>query len=231
MKREILLCTISTLAMSLWAADPGPGTEVAGAAKKLEQAANYSWKTVVEFGNFTGTTEGKAAKDGGVWLSMSFGDNTTEALRQGDKWAVKRSDHEWQSLKELESESQGPERFLVRRLQNFKTPTAEAGEIIEKLKEVKKDGETYSGELTEEGAKDLLSFGPRRANAPDPKDAKGSAKIWTKDGAMVKYELKLQGKITFNGEERDVDRTTTVEFKDVGSTKIEAPEAAKKKLS
>jgi len=35
----------------------------------------------------------------------------------------------------------------------------------------------------------------------------------------------------FNGEDRDVDRTTTVEIKDVGTTKIDVPEAAKKKLS
>jgi hypothetical protein len=37
--------------------------------------------------------------------------------------------------------------------------------------------------------------------------------------------------MNLNGEDRDVDRTTTVEFKDVGTTKLEVPEAAKKKLS
>jgi hypothetical protein len=37
--------------------------------------------------------------------------------------------------------------------------------------------------------------------------------------------------MTFNGEDRDIDRTTTTEFKDIGTTKIEVPEAAKKKLS
>jgi hypothetical protein len=35
----------------------------------------------------------------------------------------------------------------------------------------------------------------------------------------------------FNGNEIDLDRTTTVEVKDVGTTKVEVPEAAKKKLS
>jgi hypothetical protein len=36
--------------------------------------------------------------------------------------------------------------------------------------------------------------------------------------------------VSFNGNDRDVDRTTTVEIKDVNSTKIEVPDEAKKKL-
>src|SRR5262249_5371387 len=150
------------------------------------------------------------------------------------KWAVKTPDHDWQSLSELEAAAgsdPGPQRFLVRRLQNFKTPLTEAGETIEKVKEVKKDGEKYSGDLTEQSAKDLLAFGPRRANAPEPKNAKGSVKLWTKSDALTKYELKLQGTMNFNGEDRDVDRTTTVEIKDVGTTKLDIPEPAKKKLT
>ena len=104
----------------------------------------------------------------------------------------------------------------MRRLQNFKTPAVEAADLSSKLKEAKKDGEIYSGDLTEAGAKELLSFGRRRTNAPEPKNAKGSAKIWTKAGALSKYELKIQGTVNFNGEDRDIDRTTTVEIKDLG---------------
>src|SRR5579859_6196797 len=233
MKREFLFALVLSAAGSLLAADAGPKEEVTAAAKKLDQAGNYSWKTTVEFGNFTGTTDGKADKDV-VWLSMAFGDNTTEAVRKGGKWAVKRPDHEWQSLSELETEAgtePGPQQFLIRRLQGFKTPAAEAAELPGKTKEIKQEGDTYSGALTEEGAKEVLSFGRRRANAPDPKNAKGSFKLWTKSAALSKYELKLQGTMTFNGEDRDVDRTTTTEFKDVGTTKIDVSEAAQKKLS
>ncbi len=234
MKRELLFSLVLTVSSSLLAADAGPKDELAGAAKKVDEASNYSWKTVVEFGNFTGTTEGKTEKAGPLWVSMAFGDNTTEAVRKAEKWAVKTPDHEWQTLSELEAAAgtePGPQQFLVRRLQSFKAPGAEAAEIVDKIKEVKKDGDTYSGDLTDAGAKELLSFGRRRANAPEPKDAKGSIKLWTKAGALSKYELKLQGTMNFNGEDRHVDRTTTVEIKDVGTTKIEVPEAAKKKLS
>ena len=39
------------------------------------------------------------------------------------------------------------------------------------------------------------------------------------------------GTISFNGNDFENDRTTTVEIKEVGSTKVEVPEEAKKKLS
>ena len=68
-------------------------------------------------------------------------------------------------------------------------------------------------------------------NGPEISGAKGSVKFWVKDGMLSKYEIKVQGKVSFNGNDRDVDRTTTVEIKDSGSTKIQLPEDAKKKLS
>jgi hypothetical protein len=68
------------------------------------------------------------------------------------------------------------------------------------------------------------------ANAPEISNAKGSAKFWIKDGLLSKYEFKVSGKISFDGNDREVDRATTVEIKDVGTTKVEIPEEAKKKL-
>jgi hypothetical protein len=68
-------------------------------------------------------------------------------------------------------------------------------------------------------------------NAPEPKDPKGSVKIWLKDGVLAKYEYKVQATMSFQGNDMDIDRTTTVEIKDVGSAKVEVPEEAKKKLS
>ena len=48
--------------------------------------------------------------------------------------------------------------------------------------------------------------------------------------AAPKDDVKVQGKVSFNGNDRDVDRTTTVEIKDIGSTKVQVPDDAKKKL-
>ena len=229
MKRNVLVCVVLTLAGSMIAAESGPKDEVADAAKKLADAGNYAWKTTVEFGNFTGETQGKADKEGLVSLSMSFGDNTTEAFLKNGKIAVK-ADADWQSMAELEAASdQGPRRFLLRRLQTFKAPAEELKDLADKTKELKKEGDVYSGALTDAGAKELLSFGRRGGN--EPKNAKGSLKIWIKSGTVSKYVVNVQGQVSFNGEERDVDRTSTTEIKDVGATKVEVPEPAKKKLT
>ncbi len=96
----------------------------------------------------------------------------------------------------------------------------------------RKTASLYTADLTEAGAKGLLSFGGRRGgNAPEPSNAKGSVRISLKDGLVSKYELRLQGTMSFNGEDRDVERTTTIEIREVGKTKLEVPEEAKKKLS
>ena len=235
MKRNIVIGLACLTATALLGADAGPKEAVSDAAAKLAQQSNYSWKTKTEFGNFTGTSEGKSQKDGLVEFTMTYGDNTTEAFLKDGKAAVKAGDQDWQSLAELTSAAgsePGPRQFLVRRLQNFKAPAAEAADLAGKARELKKDGDTYASELTEAGAKQLLAFGGRRGgNAPEPKSAKGSVKFWVKDDLLAKYELKLQGTVTFNGEDRDMDRTTTVEIKDVGTTKLDVPEAAQKKLS
>ena len=87
--------------------------------------------------------------------------------------------------------------------------------------------------MTEEGVKQLVARGPRRPGAepPEVSDAKGSVKFWVKEGVLSKYEYKVQGKMSFNGNDVEINRTTTVSIKDAGSTKVEVPDEAKKKLS
>jgi len=233
MKKIILVNAVALLAGALFAAD---SEDVKAAAKKLAGQNNYSWKTTVvvpEGSQFRpGPTEGKTEKDGYTWLSMTFQDNTMDAVVKGEKGAAKM-EGEWRSLSELAEEDQGPGRFMAMRLRNFRTPAVEAEDLAGKTKDLKKDGDAYSADLTEEGAKDLLRFRGRRAGGdgpPPPKNAKGSVKFWIKDGQLAKYEYKVSGTVSFGGEDRDIERTTTVEIKDVGSTKIEVPEGAKKKL-
>ena len=55
-------------------------------------------------------------------------------------------------------------------------------------------------------------------------------KFWIEDGTLVKYQYHIQGTVSFNGNDRDVDRTMTVEIKDVNTTKIDVPDDAKKKM-
>ncbi|MGO9202921.1 MAG: hypothetical protein ACLQM8_20565 [Limisphaerales bacterium] len=235
MKKSTLF-GLSVLAVgSLLAAEPTPKEAVTKAAKKLGESANYAWKSVVvvpEDAQFKpGPTEGKTEKDGFSCFTMSFFDNKVQVVAKGEQRAVTDQDGNWQSVADLDKE-EGPGRFLGMIARNLKTPAKEAADIAGFAKDLKLEGGVYSSDLTEEGAKTLQTFGPRGGDqGPTVSDAKGSVKFWLKEGALVKYEFKLKGAIKFGDNEFPNDRTTTVEIKDVGATKAEAPEAAKKKLS
>ena len=241
MKTQIVIGLAALMATSLLIADAKD--DVKSAAKKLADSSGYSWKSNTESaggggggGRGGGPTEGKAIKDGTVCLSMTRGDNKIEAFAKGEKGAIKTQEG-WQSIEEAGQAAQGgqagPGRFLGRMLANYKTPAVQAGELADKVKELKKDGDAYAGDLTEDGAKSLMTFGRggQGANAPEISGAKGSVKFWVKDGTLTKYEFKVQGKVSRNGNDMEVDRTTTIEIKDVGTTKFEVPEEAKKKMS
>ena len=226
MKTTIALTATLLIAGSIIAADSTAKDDVTNAAKKLGEKANYSWKSVSvvpENAPFKpGPSEGKTEKDGVTYFTFSFGDNTTQIYLKGDKSAVSNSDGGWQSAAELEND-EGLGRFISVLVRNFKAPVAHAPELAAAAKELKKDGDAFSSDMTEEGARKQFKFG----KVTDPK---GSVKFWIKDGQLSKYEYKLAGKAEFNGDEFDVDRVTTVEIKEVGTTKVEVPAAAKKKL-
>jgi hypothetical protein len=221
--------------------------DVKAAAKKLADAPNYSWTSTTKnnaetpgpgAGRFApGPMEGKTEKDGVTWYSMKMGENTFETAMKGDKFAMKFKDA-WMGSGDVPAGGQpgrpDPSMFASRMMKNLKPIAQNVNEAIDKLKEIKSEGDgVYSGEFTPEGAKDQLApnRGQGQGNTPPAvSDAKGSVKIWVKDGIIVKLESTLQGKLTMGTREIVMDRTVTTEIKDVGSTKIELPDEAKKKL-
>jgi hypothetical protein len=229
MKKNIVFSVLALTAGSLIAADSNPKDDIIGAAQKLAAAASYSWKQTVvvpESAQFKpGPSEGKTENGGATYVKMStFGDNTTEiVMLPGGKAAVTDPDDNWQSITNLENEAEGPSRFLLRMVRSFQLPAAMATNILSSVKELKKDGDVYAGDLTEAGVKAQFRFG----TVTNPK---GSAKFWVKDGLLTKFEVKVQGKMEFNGNEFDADRDTTIEIKDVGTTKVTVPADAKKVL-
>ena len=224
--KQILFLTLALLtSAALFAAD-SPKDELTTAVKKLESQPNYGWKTTVvvpESAQFKpGPTEGKAEK-GLIYVEISFGDNITEGVKKGDKAAITDNEGNWKLASELEGE-EGFGRFLGALAKNIKTPAEQISELMPLTKDLKKDGDVFSAELTEEGAKKQFRFG-------EPKNPKGSMKAWVKDGMISKLEIKVDAKIEFNGNEFDAARTTTTEIKNIGTTKVTVPEGAKKKLA
>jgi len=236
MKKTIaLIITSLMLASSVFAADTNTTDKVKAALAKLKAAANYSWTTTLKIADmpFTpGPVKGKAGKDGFALVSQEMNDNTLEAVIKGDKVALK-NEGQWQLI----DEADGFVAMMGGWLTANGTAVEEAGKLLENVNELQAgEGDLFSGDFTSEGAKSLMTFRPRGANAgptpPAPKNAKGSVKFWIKDGALTKFESHLRGTIAFgpDQEEREMDTTRTVEIQDVGTTKIEVPADAQKKL-
>jgi hypothetical protein len=241
-----LTCSTTLLAAaSLLAADKD---DVKSAAQKLAAADNYSWTATTEGGgqNAPGPVKGKTQKDGLISIEMTRGDNTIEAFIMAGKGAVKNQDGGWDAVDLTAAPARGGggggggggRRGAG--LRNVKAPAVQVQDIIDKTKDLAKADDAIAGDLTEDGAKSLLTMGGRGGRgggggggggAPTIANAKGSVKFWIKDGVITKYQIKVSGKVTFGDNDRDVDRTTTVEIKDVGATKITVPDEAKSKLS
>ncbi len=238
MKKNLLFGMIMLVAGSLMAADASPKDTVTSAATALGGAANYSWHSTMESagGNrrFGGPSDGKTEKDGYTWVSMVRNGSTNLAVFKGTNGAINTPDNGWQSFAEASADDGGggfnPRMFMVRMLQNFKTPDQQAATLAAQAAALKMDTNGISGDLTEDGAKAMLVFGRPGADGPTVSNAKGSVTFWVNDGKLVKYQFHVSGTISFNGNDRDVDRTTTIQITDVGTTKIDVPDDAKKKL-
>jgi hypothetical protein len=249
---------VASLAGTLMAA---PKDEVQGAVKKLGDAGSYSWTSTTTNvspaggpggggggrgrGGFCGggPMEGKLGKDGIAYITSTsnFGGNpmTMERVVKGDKTAMKNQDGAWQTPEEMMAAFGGggaPGGGRGRGGGMFGgavvLPAAQAADLLSKVKDVTMADGAYSGDLTEDGAKSLMAFGGRGGGqGPDIAGAKGSVKFWLKDGVLAKYEFTVQGTMSFGGNDMPMNRTTTIEIKDVGTTTVTVPDEAKKKVS
>lgn len=230
---KVLLVLLVTAAI----ASADPKDDVQAAAKKLAGSDNYSWTQTVE-GGFGASGKGMTQSDGLTYVSMTFRDNTMEMYFQGEKGAVKTEDG-WQSLSDAGQDNGGgfnPARMASFMARNFKGPADQAQTLANQTANLKVEDGVYSGDLTDEGAQSLLRFGRRggrggngNGNGPQVSNAKGTVKFWVNDGVLSKIQYHVTGTVSFGGNDRDVDRTATIEIKDVGTTKIDVPAEAKAK--
>jgi len=238
MKKSLVLSMLTLAAGSLLAVESSPKETVTTAAAALGREANYSWHTTVASpggGRFFGPSDGKTEKGGYTTISMVRNDATTQAVLKGTTGAINTPDNGWQSFQEATGDNGGgfnPTMFLVRMLQNTKTPDQQAVTLANAAADLKAGTNGISSALTEAGAKSLLTFGRpgNDDNGPTVSNPAGSVTFWVTDGKLVKYEFHVSGTISFNGNDRDIDRTTTVAISDVGTTKVSVPDEAKKKL-
>ena len=111
-------------------------------------------------------------------------------------------------------------------------PHEEIAIIVAGYTELKPEADGVSGTLSETNAKLLLVHAGQKDITPVR--ASGTFRLFLKEGQLVKYQVKLEGKLrieTRDGRrEVDVHETATTTIRDVGLTKFDVPDAARKKL-
>ena len=253
---------VSTFAAACAAAfvHAAPADDLAAAAKKLGDAANYSWTATTEIANSqfpAMPVEGQTEKGGLTVITRSFNGNAMQTVRKGDQMVMQNQEGAWMTMEEMRAQFAnrggggapgaggapggggnrgggggrgGPGMFGGGQA----NPAEEVANLVAKIKDAKVVVGVLTATLSAEDAAPLLTFGGRGGGGgnppPAPTNASGSVKFWLKDGALVKYVVNVKGTVSFGGQDRDIDRTTTTEFKNVGSTKVSVPDEAKKKL-
>jgi hypothetical protein len=213
--------------------------DVAAAARKLADASSYAWvsTTEIEGGQWAPVPiKGVAEKAGFAVVTSERDGEVTTAVMKGEKGVVKTDDG-WKTAEDLRGAGGGGGGrgggMRAAALLRTQLPAAQMTKLVESTKELKESNGVISGDLTEAGAKELMTLGGRGRGgnqAPEASNAKGSVKFWLKDGQVSKVQVRVSGTISFNGNDRDMERTTTHEIKDVGTAKVVVPDDAKKLL-
>jgi len=203
---------------------------------------------------FTGAGEGKTAN--GLSSFTTTGDNPRTIFRKGDKTVMQNQDGEWMTLEEMMAARGGGGGGNANGGQGRRgrggagggaamLPADSLKDAISKTKSLTMADGVFSGDLTEDAAKAAMTGGGRGGRrggggggnagggggGPQVSDAKATIKVWVSNGVPTKWSQHVTGKTTNrNGDEIQVDRTTTTEFSEVGSTKVDVPADAAKKL-
>ena len=230
-----------------------PADDLAAAARKLADAPNYAWTATTEIANAPFPAmplEGVAEKGGFTVTTRTFNGNTSQTVRKGTAVVMQNRDGEWMTMEEMRAQfaggapggvggQGGGQRGGGRgglgggMLGGAGNPAEVVAGLAAKIKDLKVADDALVATASGDDAAALLApAGSRGDPAPaGPRYSSVTLKFWLKDGALAKYSTQTVGTFTLpNGDEREVDSTTTVEVKNVGTAQVEVPAAAKKKF-
>jgi hypothetical protein len=165
--------------------------------------------------------EGKARSDGLIWTSQ----DNLEKFTKGQKRAVKEQAGKWE-----DPEGRFPASVIRAGPYGPVTPPVwQLTNILDKVQNLKKSDGCYVGDLQPEDAKTMVIYGGVRgggdgvgSRSASPVSA-AAVSLWVEDGALSKYSTRVTLQFTFNGSPIENTQITTVEIKDVGTTKMDAP--------
>jgi hypothetical protein len=216
-----------------------PQDALVAASRQLGEAANYTWSSSSQEAGggasplaSLGTIEGRAEKGGIIYLHFSMGDILIEVFRDGPKAAAQVQTGGWHPLDEI-AKLGGTPAAIVRSIRVYRAPADEFARLAQNVTDLKQVDGAVAGGLKEDVVKELLLFGTRSRQGKEPEatGAKGSVRFWTTNGRLTKYEVRIQGKVTEGDRESNINRVTTVQIKNTGSTKLEVPPDARQKMT
>jgi hypothetical protein len=207
--------------------------ELAQAGKKTTELESYTFKVDVKAGKGkkgAPSYEGRYLKDQPLWLKTG----STEAFKKGGVVVAK----DGEDYKKVEKAKKGAKKDASPAIAFFdvKLPHEQfegiekTFEKVEKAPEKDKECTVWSGTLTAEGARGVASTGSK-AEAKANLTYTGTAKVWINaQGMIVRFEASIDVKGDSAKGEINQHVTKVIEITEIGSTKIELPEAAKKAL-
>jgi hypothetical protein len=244
-------CAVLMLVVAVAPVGADDKDDAAAAAKKTSELTNYSFKgeTTIELpamwaaamgGADPQKFEGRYDKDAGTTVRTSSHDFVTI----GDK-TVSCPIQRWDKVQDEDMMSASKRMMgMMGSSRPVSAPHADLAKFAAKLKKAKKVdaketiGETdctrFDVELTDGAAEDLVKeLMPSMAGMLGQMEAdlSAKAKFWVNgDGVIVKCELVGMLAGSLQGMDMEMSATRTSTLYDVGSTKVEVPEGAKKAL-
>lgn len=112
-------------------------------------------------------------------------------------------------------------------------PHEELGVMVSSHASWNVEGDVISGTLTDLGAQLLLVHDGQKEI--EPLRAAGTFKLWMRNGLVVKYQVALEGILsvtmkTGGRQKIEVRQTMNTVIRDIGTTKFEVPDEARRKL-
>jgi hypothetical protein len=231
-----------TAAVANLAAVPaGSADDLRAAVRKLSESASYAWSVTTSNAGETserysvGPLEAKTEKGGMTWI-RSRETPPVEVILKGPKMAV-RLDDGWALEQDLASGSRvrgHANLSVVRSLKSHTRPAAQASSLLKHAKDLKEEQPGYfTASIDDAGVKELLHQSLRATHNPEISAQDGTLAFWTRDGMLTRYEMALRGTVTYPAPAASTwtaDLKITVEITGVGSTLVEVPDEARKKL-
>jgi hypothetical protein len=250
MKQILIAFALTAFSDPAWADEK---EDLVGAAAKTAEAKNYSFKGQVQLdlpalgggagGPQVSKFEGKVDAAEGTYILTE----AQEIVRIDGKTAV-RPRGDWRVLDENARGAAGGRNLgrMAGMMGGLRPPRApheefkDFGATIEKVsrtgtKETVGEAEcnVYAFDLTEEGAKASFPMGGmlgRLGGGNVDAKFKGKGKAWAADGGLVKIETTATLSGSFNNNDFEVTSTRATSIFDVGKTKVQIPEDAKKAI-